>query len=321
MIGITSPDFDFPSGSKVWTPLDLNGAANEDRENHYLTVFGRLKDGISISHAQAKLDTIAARLGQQHPKTNASHGVSVKNTVEDLTFGSQQFLTMLMGAAVFVLLLACANVANLQLARASGRQKEIALRAALGASRWQVGRQLLVESVLLALLGSVGAFLLSGWGINLLRRSLPPFVVEHVAGLKHLQLDLRAFWFTLMVAIVTGIVAGLAPAWHFSRPNVNDTLKEGTRGGSAGESGRRLRTVLVISEIALSLVLLVGAGLMVKGFRMLTTKDMGFDREHVLTFHVVLPEAKYRDQDRIRGYYEQVLRNIQGLPGVNPRRA
>lgn len=315
VIGITSPDFDFPTGSKVWTPLDLNGA-KEDRENHYLTVFGRLKDGISISQAQAKLETIAIRLGQQYPKTNASHGVSVKNTVEDLTFGSQQFLTMLMGAAIFVLLLACANVANLQLARASGRQKEIALRAALGASRWQVGRQLLVESVLLALLGSVGAFLLSAWGINLLRRSLPPFIVEHVAGLKHLQLDLRAFWFTLLLAIVTGIVAGLAPAWHFSRPNVNDTLKEGTRGGSAGESGRRLRTVLVISEIALSLVLLVGAGLMVKGFRTLTTKDMGFDREHVLTFHVVLPEAKYRDQDRIRGYYEQVLRSIQGLPGV-----
>lgn len=316
VIGITSPDFDFPTGSKVWTPLDLNGPAKEDRESHYLTVFGRLKDSVSISQAQAKLETIAASLGQQHPRTNAGHGVNVKNTVEDVTYGSQQFLMMLMGAAVFVLLLACANVANLQLARASGRQKEIALRAALGASRWQVGRQLLVESLLLALLGSAAALLLSAWGINLLRRSLPPFIVEHVAGLKHLHLDLRVFWFTLLLAIVTGIVAGLAPAWHFSRSNVNDTLKEGTRGGSASASGRRLRTLLVISEIALSLVLLVGAGLMVKGFRTLTTKDMGFDRNHVLTFHVVLPDAKYRDKDRIRGYYEQVLRNIQALPGV-----
>ena len=132
------------------------GSRGGGPRNHYLTVFGRLEDGVSIAQAQAKLNTIAARLGQQYPKTNANHGVSVKNTVEDLTFGTQQFLTMLMGAAVFVLLLACANVANLQLARASGRQKEIALRAALGASRWQVGRQLLVESVLLALLGSVG---------------------------------------------------------------------------------------------------------------------------------------------------------------------
>lgn len=316
VIGITSPDFDFPTGSKIWAPLDLSGPANEDRENHYLTVFGRLKDGVSISQAQAKLDTVAARLGQQHPKTNAGHGISVKNTVDDLTFGSQQFLMMLMGAAVFVLLLACANVANLQLARASGRQKEIALRAALGASRWQVGRQLLVESLLLALLGSAAALVVSAWGINLLRRSLPPFIVEHVAGLKHLHLDFRVFVFTLLLAIVTGIIAGLAPAWHFSRPNVNDTLKEGTRGGSASTSGRRLRTLLVISEIALSLVLLVGAGLMVKGFRTLTTKDMGFDRKHVLTFHVALPDAKYRDKDRIRGYYEQALRNIQALPGV-----
>ncbi len=315
VIGVASSEFDFPTGAKVWTPLDLSGPANEDRANHSLTVFGRLKDGVSMSQAQATLDTIAVHLGQQYPKTNASHGVSVRNMVEDLTFGSKQFLMMLMGAAAFVLLLACANVANLQLARASGRQKEIALRAALGASRWQVGRQLLVESVLLALLGSAAALLLSAWGLNLLRRSLPPFIVEHVAGLKHLQLDLRTFLFTLLIAVVTGILAGLAPALHFSRPNVNDTLKESARGGSASARGRRLRTLLVISEIALSLVLLVGAGLMVKGFRTLTTKDMGFDRNHVLTFHVVLPDAKYK-QSRIRSYYEQVLRNIQALPGV-----
>ncbi len=266
--------------------------------------------------AQANLETIAASLGKQYPKSNAGHGVSVRNTVEDLTVGSRQFILMLMGAAVFVLLLACANVANLQLARASGRQREIALRAALGASRWQVGRQLLVESVLLALLGSAGALLLSALGINLMRRSLPPFIVEHIAGLKHLQIDSRVFLFTLLVAVLTGIVAGLAPAWHFSRPDVNETLKEGTRGGSPSASRLRYRTLLVISEIALSLVLLVGAGLMVKGFRTLLTNSMGFDRTHVLTFHVVLPEAKYHDKDRIRGYYEQVLRNIQALPGV-----
>ena len=316
VIGITSRDFDFPTGAKVWTPLDLDGTAKEDRENHYLTVFGRLKDGVSLSQAQANLETIAASLGQQYPKSNAGHGVNVRNTVEDLTSDSQQFLLMLMGAAVFVLLLACANVANLQLARASGRQREIALRAALGASRWQVGRQLLVESVLLALLGSGGALLLSRWGLNLMRRSIPPSIFEHIAGLKHLQIDSRVFLFTLLVAILTGIIAGLAPAWHFSRPNLNDTLKEGARGGSPSAGRRHFRTLLVISEIALSLVLLVGAGLMVKGFRTLITHDMGFERSHVLTFHAVLPEAKYHDKDLIRGYYEQVLRNIQALPGV-----
>ena len=316
VIGITSADFDFPTGSKVWTPLDLNGTAKEDRENHYLTVFGRLKDGVSISQAQASLETIAASLGKQYSKSNVGHGVRVINTVEDLTVGSRQFVLMLMGAAVFVLLLACANVANLQLARASGRQREIALRAALGASRWHVGRQLLVESVLLAMLGSGGALFLSSWWLNIMRRSLPPFIVEHIAGLKHLQIDSQVFLFTLLVAVLTGIVAGLAPAWHFSSPNVNDTLKEGSRGGSPTGSRRRFRTLLVISEIALSLVLLVGAGLMVKGFRTLIANDMGFDRSNVLTFHIVLPEAKYRDKDRIRGYYDQVLRNIQALPGV-----
>jgi len=316
VIGITSADFDFPTGSKVWTPLDLSGPAREDRDSHYLTVFGRLKDGVSISQAEASLETIAASLSGQYPRSNAGHGVRVRNTVEDLTVGSRQFILMLMGAAVFVLLLACANVANLQLARASGRQKEIALRAALGASRWQVGRQLLVESVLLALLGSGLAIFLSGWWLDIMRRTIPPFIVEHIAGLKHLQVDSRVFVFTVLVATLTGILAGLAPAWHFSRPNVNETLKEGARGGSPTAGRRRFRTLLVISEISLSLVLLVGAGLMVKGFRTLITNDMGFDRSNILTFHVVLPEAKYRDKDRIRGYYEQVLRNIQALPGV-----
>jgi putative ABC transport system permease protein len=317
VIGVASADFDFPTGAKVWTPLDLGGAAQQDRENHDLTVFGLLKDGVSISQAQANLATIAANLGQQHPRSNAGHGVRVRKMVEDLTDDSRQFLLLLMGAAGFVLLLACANVANLQLARASGRQREIALRAALGASRWHVGRQLLVESVLLAILGSGGALLLSAWGIKLMRRNIPPFIIEHIAGLKHLQIDSRTFLFTLLVAVLTGIVAGLAPAWHFSRPNVNDTLKEGARGGTSSASRQRFRTLLVIAEIALSLVLLVGAGLMVKGFRALATHDMGFDRTHVLTFHVVLPEAKYRDKTGIRGYYEQALQDIQLLPGVD----
>ena len=185
-----------------------------------------------------------------------------------------------------------------------------------GASHWQVGRQLLVESLLLALLGSAGAILLSAWGNNLMTRSIPPFILEHIAGLQHLQIDLRVFLFTLLVAVVTGVLAGIAPVWHFSRPNVNDTLKEGARGGTATAGRKRFRTLLVTSEIALSLVLLVGAGLMVKGFRALITHDMGFDRSHVLTFHTVLSEAKYHDKDRIRGYYEQALRNIRALPGV-----
>ncbi len=315
VIGIASPDLDFPPGTKVWAPLDLDGAEKSDRANHFLTVYGRLKDGSSITQAQADLGRIAATLGQQHPSTNLGHEIRIQNMVESITEGSRQFISVLMGAAVFVLLLACANVANLQLARASSRQKELALRAALGASRWQVGRQLIVESVLLALLGSGGALLLSGWGSKLIQRSLPPFIIEHIAGLKHLEIDWRVFAFTLLVAILTGILAGLAPAWHLSRPEINETLKEGIRGGSSS-GRRRFRTLLVISEVALALVLLVGAGSMVKGFRGMMKSDMGFDRSHVLTFHVALPEIQYGDKDRRRSYYSQVLRNIEGLPGV-----
>jgi putative ABC transport system permease protein len=314
--GITSPDLDFPPGAQIWTPLNLSDREKADREAHSLIVFGRLADGVSISESQANLQAIAARLARQYPATNTGHEVSVRNTVEDLTFGSRQFVLVLMGAAAFVLLLCCANVANLQLARAFARQKEMALRSALGATRWHVARQLLVESILLALLGSAGAVLLARWGLVLIRRNLPPFIVEHVAGLKHLEVDSQVFLFTLAVAVATGIVTGLAPAWHLSRPNVNDTLKEGGRSSNLSVARHRLRTLLVVSEIALSLVLLVGAGTMVKGFRMMVAKDMGFDRSHVLTFRVALPEAKDRDYDRTREYYDRALHNIAGLPSV-----
>jgi predicted permease len=315
--GVTSREFDFPPGSQVWTPLNLNDAQKADRGDHSLTVFGRLGEGVSLSQAQANLQTISARLAQQYPNTNSGHEVNVRNAVEDLVgFSTKQFVYVLMGAAVFVLLLCCANVANLQLARAFARQKEIALRTALGATRWHIARQLLVESILLALLGSGGALLLARWGNALTRRSIPPFIVEHIAGLKHLQVDARVFLFTLAIAIATGVITGLAPAWHLSRPNINDTLKEGGRSSALSESRRRLRVLLVVSEVALSLVLLVGAGTMVKGFRALVATDMGFDRNHVLTFHVALPEHKYRDKDSVRGYYERVLRDIQTLPGV-----
>ena len=316
VIGIASADVDFPTGSKIWTPLDLTDAAKDDRDDHYLNVFGRLKNGASLAQAQANLATIATSLAQRFPKTNTGIGINVRGTVDDINNDSTQFLLLLAGAAVFVLILACANVANLQLARGSGRQKEIALRAALGASSWQVARQLLVESIVLALLGSAGALLLSAWGNNLMSRSIPPFILEHIAGLQHLQIDSKVFVFTLLIAVITGVVAGVAPVWHFSRPNVNDTLKDGSRSSTSTGNRKRFRALLVTSEIALSLVLLVGAGLMVKGFRALITHDMGFERSHVLTFHTVLSKEKYPDKDRIRGYYERALRNLQALPGV-----
>src|SRR6266550_2058441 len=316
VIGVASPELDFPVGAETWTPLDLSSATGVDRENHYLQVIGRVKSGTSLAQAQADLQAIADRLGQQLPNTNAGHGIRVVRLVEDLTFGTRQFVLVLMGAAVFVLLLACVNVANLQLARVSSRQKEMAVRIGLGASRWQLVRQLLVESVLLAIAGALAGTLLARWGMNILRRSLPPFIVAHVAGLKHLEIDSRVLWFTLAIAVLSGILAGLAPALRFSRSELSDILKENTRSVSSSSGTGRLRSLLVVSQVALALVLLVGAGLMVTGFRNLLTVEMGFDRTHVLTFHIALPEEKYQKQEQIRAYYDRVLQEIQSLPGV-----
>ena len=316
VIGVASPDLDFPVGAETWIPLDLSSATGVDRENHYLQVIGRVKSGTSISQAQADLQAIANRLGQQLPNTNAGHGIRVVRLVEDLTFGTRQFVMVLMGAAVFVLLLACVNVANLQLARISARQKEMAVRIGLGASRWQLIRQLLVESVLVSLAGAGAGVVLAHWGMNVLRRGIPPFIVAHVAGLKHLEIDSRVLLFTLAIAVLSGILAGLAPAIRFSRSELSDTLKENARSVSSSSGTGRLRSLLIVSEVALALVLLVGAGLMVTGFRNLLTVEMGFDRTRVLTFHIAVPGDKYQKDDRVRAYYDHVIQELQSLPGV-----
>ena len=315
VVGVAGSDVDFPAGAEIWTPLDLN-AVVADRSNHYLLALGRLKNEFSVSKAGADFQTIANRLAQQFPDTNGGHGIRVVRLVEDATTGTRQFVLVLMGAAVFVLLLACVNVANLQLARVSGRQKEMAVRIGMGASRWQLIRQLLVESTLLAIAGGAAGIVLSGWGMGLLRRNLPPFIVAHVPGLKHLETDWRVLSFTLAVALLTGILAGLAPALRFSRSELGDALKENTRGASSSKAAGRLRSVLVTSEIAFALVLLIGAGLMVKGFRNLINTEMGFDRTHLLTFRVVLPEEKYRGKDQTLNYYDRAIRRLQSLPGV-----
>jgi putative ABC transport system permease protein len=221
-----------------------------------------------------------------------------------------------MGAAVFVLLLACVNVANLQLARASSRQREMAVRLGLGASRWQLVRQLLVESTTLASIGAFAGIVLSSWGMVLLRGDIPAFIVEHVPGLKNVRLDWRVLAFTIGMALFSGILSGLAPAMRFSRNTAASALRENARGTSATAGAGKLRAILVTSEMALALVLLVGAGLMVKGFHHLITVEMGFDRSQVLTFRVALPETKYQTDDQVRGYYDRVLRNLQSMPGV-----
>ncbi len=316
VIGVAGPAGEFPVGAEIWAPLDLQSTEGADRANHFLLVLGRLKPSATVAGANSDLGAIAGRLGQQFPATNGGHGARVLPLAEDATAGTRQFVLVLMGAAVFVLLLACVNVANLQLARAANRQKEFAVRVGLGASRWQLIRQLLVESTLLSFAGAAAGLVLSTWGMGLLRRDIPPFIMEHVPGLKNVELDLKVLGFTMAVALISGVLAGLIPALRFSRCQAGDVLKEYTRGASASATAGSLRALLVASEIALALVLLVGAGLMVKGFRHLVTAEMGFDRTHVLTLRLALPETHYRDDVRILGYYDRTLRSLQTVPGV-----
>jgi putative ABC transport system permease protein len=317
IVGIAGSDLDFPAGAQIWTPFDLHSVESTDRETHSLLVLGRLNKNASVSSATADLQAVAGRLAEQFPGSNAGHGVRVIRLAEDATNGTWQFVMVLMGCAVFVLLLAGVNVANLQLARASSRQKEMAIRSGMGASRWQLIRQLLVESTLLALAGGAAGALLANWGMELLRRDLPPFVMAHVPGLKHVAVDFRVLLFTLAVALCSGILAGLAPAFRFSGSDLNDALKESTRSSTAGRSAGRLRGVLVITETALALILLVGAGLMVSGFRSLLAVEMGFDRTHVLTFHIALPKEKYQKKDQIQSYYDRLLHQLQTMPSVD----
>ena len=315
VVGIMPADFDFPIGAEAWAPLDLSAAA-ADRSNHYLRVIGRLKAGASRSQAQAELETVAADLAAQFPDTNAGHSARVVGLVEDRVQKPRQFLMVLSGAAAFVLLLACANVANLQLARTLARRKEIATRLALGADRWQITRQLLIESVFVAILGGFAGLLLADWGISVLRRSIPPFIVQHIAGLKHLEVDTTVLALTFTAALLAGILAGLAPAWFVSRSNLQLTLQKGERGTSSTSGQRPLRNALVVLEFALAGILLVGAVTMVKGFRELLNRYPGYDRNRVLTLRITLPESKYGDSNKVRGYYDRVVNALQALPGV-----
>lgn len=316
VVGVAGEGADFPAGAELWAPLDLSSNESADRSNHTLVALGRLKKSSSIANANASMDAIAQQLAQQFPASNKGHGVRVVSLVEDATFGTRQFVSVLMGAAIFVLLLACVNVANLQLARATGRQREMAVRLGMGASRWQLIRQLLVESLLVAGAGAVFGVALSKIGMSTLRANLPPFIVAHVPGLSHVDIDWRVLGFTVLVASLSGLLCGFAPALQFSRSEVGETLKENARGTSSSGAANGLRALLVTSEVALALVLLVGAGLMVKGFRHLMSIEMGFDRTRVLTFNVALPEVKYQNTDQILGYYDRVLRQLQSIPSV-----
>ena len=309
IVGVMPRGFRFPEISEVWVPLALTPQMFT-RTDHGLSSIARLKDGVTLPQAQAEMHTIAGRIEQQNPVTNEGRGVTITSLRDNLSGDYREALLILLGVVGFVLLVACVNVANLMLARATARQKEFALRAALGASRWRIVRQLLVESVLLAITGGALGFALSLWALHLLLNAIPvqlPFWMDF-------SIDLRVLAFTLGITLLTALIFGAVPALQTSRVDLNDTLKEGGR-GAIGFRGRS-RSMLVVTEIALSLVLLVGAGLMIQSFLRLRQVNIGLDAKNVFTANVILPRAKYREPQQRITFFQQLVERVRTLPGV-----
>jgi putative ABC transport system permease protein len=306
VVGVMPRGFDYPGKAQIWTLLFPN--PKERRNNRYVEVIGRLKPTATIDQAQSQLDTVNARLGQQYPDTNHGWSARLKGLQDWTTRDVRTSLLLLLGAIGFVLLIACANIANLLLARASARRKEIAVRTALGAGRWRIFRQLLTESSLLAALGGAAGLALSLLLTKLLIAISPP----EVPRLDQVGLDARVLGFTVGVVGLVSLLFGLAPALQASKTDLNDVLKEGGR----ESSGRnRVRAFIVVSEIALSVLLLIGAGLLIKSFMLLREVNPGFDAENVLTMRVAL-DGTYTDPQQQATFYHELTRRVSALPGV-----
>ncbi len=326
IVGVLSPGFAIDhqvmpavnaiERADLFLPLPMGESARTNRGNEDFNIFGKLKPGISVTQAQADMDVIAGRMRQQYPESYPPHGrltISVVPLLEQVVGDIGHALPVLFGAVGFVLLIACANVANLLLARAAVRQKEIAIRAAVGASRLRIVRQLLTESVVLALGGGLLGIVIA-WMVV---KSLRVFGPENIPRLHEVGVDGRVITFTCLIALLTGVLFGLAPALRASRVDLNETLKEGGR--SAGASGRghhRLRELLVVSEVALSLVLLIGAGLLIRSYQRILSSHPGFDPHNVLALRLSLPAAKYAKPENITAFFQSASERILSLPGV-----
>jgi len=312
VVGVMPSSFSYPDERvEIWRPMAMSAEQAQNRQGKWLSVIGRLKSGVSIAQASAEMSAIARQLEQQYPDANAGWGVQVLPLHEAIVGKVSSFLLILLGAVGFVLLIACANIANLLMARASARQKEIAIRAALGASRRRLVSQFLTESLLLAVMGSALGLLIALWGSD----ALIAFSPGNIPRLKEAAIDGRVLGFTLLLALLTTLIFGLAPAWQASKPDLNEALKEEGRGAS-GNSGRRLRSLLVVAEVAVSVVLLVGAGLMIKSFIQLQSVKAGFDPHNLLTMEITLPPARYGQNQQQIAFFQQALERIKTLPGV-----
>ena len=298
--------------AEIWTPLDFNDPGMKIRRFHFLRAIGRLKPGVTLQQGQADIDAVAAGLEKLYPESNKDWRLRLVPMREYLVGQTRRPLYVLLGAVGLVLLIACANVANLTLAQASRRQKEAALRHALGASRMRLIRQLLTESALLSVIAGALGLLLAWWGADLLMA----LAADSIPRVGEIALDNRVLGFTMLVSLLTGMVFGLAPALQSSRPDLNETLKEGGKGGASSSRLGRARNALIVVEVAMALVLLIGAGLLIKSFRRLQEVDPGFDPRNLLTMRLFLPQSKYAEPQQRQAFFEQVLKRIESLPGV-----
>lgn len=314
VVGILPAAFQFPRRVELWTPLGHKAAWTDQRGWHPgMYVVGRLKPGVELAAARRSLETVAERLAKEYPDSNTGNSVTVMALQERLAGPAvRTALGTLLGAVVLVLLIACTNVTNLLLARATQRRKEIAVRLALGASRWQLLRQLLIESLLLAGAGGVAGLVLAFWGMAVLTNLLPALIQQLVV----LSIDRTVLLFSFGVAVATGLLFGLAPAWQLANGDSAEVLKEGGRSEAAGAGRGWGRRLLIVGEVAFALVLLVAAGLLLRSFSRLQAVPVGLDPNNVLTMELRLPPYKYGDDARQAAFYRQAVEAVRALPGV-----
>jgi predicted permease len=310
IVGVLPPAFHFPEKTDLWFPAAVFPETNE-RSAHNYRVVGRLKPDATLEQAQAQMTSIGARLEQQYPSSNQGKSVAVTRMRDDMVSNVQLTLYLLLGAVTLVLLIACANVANLLLAKSSTRTREIAIRAAVGASRARIIRQLITESLLLALLSAVAGLLLAVWGSAALVALAP----RNVPRLAETSIDGWVLAFTLGLSVISSLLFGLAPALHASRVDLNDALKQGG-GRAVMGAGGRIRRALVVAEIALSVILLAGAGLLIKSFNALHNVALGYHPEHVLVMETSVPASDEKSARRATSFYKDLLHDVAALPGV-----
>ena len=311
IIGVMPKGWRFPEASDLWMPLQLDEKDNP-RGNFFLAAFGKLKPGVTVEGARAELEAIAARIAADHPETNAGCTARVKLFREEAVKESKTLTLLLMGAVLFVQLIACANVANLLLARGATRTKEIGIRLALGAGRADIVRQLLLETLLLGLFGSLAGLLFAVWGVDLMMKAIPveiPYWIQF-------EFDWRVFTFAIGLGMISSLLFGLFPSLQASHPQLVEVLKEGGRSGAGGAKGQRVRSGLVVAEVALALVLLVGAGLTLRSFMKLQRTDIGADPSNTLSFRVGLPAAQFPDKKVVGRFFEQLIPKVAAISGV-----